>query len=278
MPNGRELVPTMKLETITPQVAVNYLTKNTHNRAVRQRHLEKLVHAMKNGQWQVVGDPIRFSKSGVLLDGQHRLSAVITSATPQKMYVIRGLPDESFSVIDQGKNRSGMDILHLAGYKNVAGLAAALALLYRVKVGALNFGTLYSVIPTAQDLVEMAGEHPGLETSVTYINGSRLKRMGSLSVYAFCHFLFSKIDQDKSTRFFDDLVSGENLTKENVVYHLRERLVREKKNVGLEWKKGMLLAMVIKAWNKYDTPCKGLRMLQPDEKFPLINGIEAVTL
>ncbi len=78
-----------------------------HNRRVKSRTLGKYIADMISGNWHNNYDPIRVSEEGYLLDGQHRLNAVIESNTTQEMFFIFGIPDEvadgvaMFEVIDQ---------------------------------------------------------------------------------------------------------------------------------------------------------------------------------
>ena len=46
---------------------------------------------MKCGRWTLNNDAITFDKSGVLTNGQHRLTAIIKSETSQEMAVMYGV-------------------------------------------------------------------------------------------------------------------------------------------------------------------------------------------
>ena len=65
-----------KIVDITPEMAREYLEKNSHNRRLSERSVRNLATAIKNGEWQVNGEAIKVDKEGNLLDGQHRLSAI----------------------------------------------------------------------------------------------------------------------------------------------------------------------------------------------------------
>jgi len=58
--------------TITPEIAIKMLSKNTSNRPLNQKHIAFLVRDIKAGRWKLNGDAIRFGENA-LLDGQHRL-------------------------------------------------------------------------------------------------------------------------------------------------------------------------------------------------------------
>ena len=82
---------TIRVETITPQLAEIYLGKNTHNRNIRKPVVGKYANDMENGFWNFDGAPIRFADDGTLLDGQHRLHAIIKSNKAIDLLVVRGL-------------------------------------------------------------------------------------------------------------------------------------------------------------------------------------------
>lgn len=104
-----------QVETITPKLAAEYLKRNTENyRNKRFRDIALYAEQMKAGRWELNGEPICFSESGKLLNGQHRLCAVIKADVPVKMLVVRDVSDE-VSVFDSGITRTIPQILNANG-------------------------------------------------------------------------------------------------------------------------------------------------------------------
>lgn len=100
------------VERITPEQAAKMLQKNIEgNRKLRPSVVKALANDIKTGDWKVTHQGLAISTSGVLLDGQHRLQAIIQSGVPADLAVIYGCPDESFDVIDSGLSRSVADRL-----------------------------------------------------------------------------------------------------------------------------------------------------------------------
>ena len=67
-----------KVQVITPELAEQYLTKNTNNyRSMSNSVVNAYATDMKTGNWKFNGDSIKFNKSGILVDGQHRLAAIM---------------------------------------------------------------------------------------------------------------------------------------------------------------------------------------------------------
>lgn len=115
---------TAKVETITPDIAKTMLGENVNNRRISHDNVNMFAREMRNGEWRFNGEAIKFSKDGRLLDGQHRLLAVIAADKPLTTLVIRGLEDETQQTMDSGKTRTLGDVLTLRGEKNSTQLAS----------------------------------------------------------------------------------------------------------------------------------------------------------
>lgn len=108
---------TSQVELITPAVARKYLEKNIdNNRHISERTVAVYANDMKNRNWRITHQGIAFNTDGKLVDGQHRLRAVIKADTPVKMMVTRGLETESMRNIDQNRPRTSADSLKIAGF------------------------------------------------------------------------------------------------------------------------------------------------------------------
>ena len=106
----------VKIETITPEIAQKILDEQNPN---NYRNLKPAVVAMyakdmKEGKWIKNGDCIRFDQNGVLLDGQHRLRAIVESGIPQDFVIVEDVPSEGVKTIDIGHKRSIEDYLKRA--------------------------------------------------------------------------------------------------------------------------------------------------------------------
>lgn len=99
---------------VSPEMATTWLEANTHNRPVLQTVVDMYSRDMKLNRWVLTHQGIAFDVSGRLVDGQHRLWAVIDSGVTVPMLVHRGLPMESQVAIDTGKTRASVDRLGLS--------------------------------------------------------------------------------------------------------------------------------------------------------------------
>jgi hypothetical protein len=105
--NGWEV----SIETITPQIARFYLENfNVDNRKMTRASVIGIRRLIDNGEFETTPQGIVFGESGRLLDGQTRLQAISESGITQVMQVHRGVKDELFKKLDQGRKRSFADI------------------------------------------------------------------------------------------------------------------------------------------------------------------------
>lgn len=98
---------TSRVETITPDFARKLLAHaNPMNRPLHRATVGLYARAIKQGEWRVTNEAIGVSAEGVLLDGHHRLNAVVEAGVSVQMLVTRGLNAESIFAINRGRART----------------------------------------------------------------------------------------------------------------------------------------------------------------------------
>ena len=107
----------MKCEvvSVTPEMARKWLDNNCINRAISHPRVEMYARDMEAGKWLLNGEPIVFNKDGNLVNGQHRLTAIIKSGITVKMLVIKGVENSDGVIYDRGRSRSTSDTLVMNG-------------------------------------------------------------------------------------------------------------------------------------------------------------------
>jgi hypothetical protein len=113
-----------KVQSVTPVKASEYLERNTANRPLSRRLVRDFAEAMRRGEWRVTHQGIAFDTEGALVDGQHRLAAVVEADLPVEMTVFTEVPVGAFDVLDTGKRRNAADVLAIEGEKSAVTLAA----------------------------------------------------------------------------------------------------------------------------------------------------------
>jgi hypothetical protein len=103
---------------------------------VRQRSLsdasvDKLARAMLRGEWVPTHQALALSvRDRFILDGQHRLWAILRSGIPCVLAVARNVLDEAFRAMDTGDNRTGATMLSMLGVPNPKRVVTALRAVY----------------------------------------------------------------------------------------------------------------------------------------------------
>jgi hypothetical protein len=115
------------IETITPDIASAILKGNTRNRTLRRGLVELYAAEMKAGRWLETHQGIAINCDGTLLDGQHRLAAIVESGVSQKMVVTRGVPSASQIAMDDHAKRSAADSIALDRGVHVDATTVAIA-------------------------------------------------------------------------------------------------------------------------------------------------------
>ena len=99
---------------VTPEMARTFLEKNSVNRPVNKIRVESYAQQMRCGQWVDNGESISFGRDGQLLNGQHRLYAVIKCNQPVRLNIRENVDDKSFSTYDCGMSRTVGQVFSMA--------------------------------------------------------------------------------------------------------------------------------------------------------------------
>lgn len=145
--------PAASIVYVTPEMAERWLGMNKVNRNIRNSRVAQFARDMQRGHWHLTGEAVKFGKSGNLLDGQHRLRAVIESGCTVPMFVVRGIDDDAQTVLDTGSARTAADNLGMQGYKN-AQLVASIA---RRRISLTGFNDV-----TNSEVFEYVEENPDI--------------------------------------------------------------------------------------------------------------------
>lgn len=94
-----------EIKIISPELAKTLLEANTHNRAVSNVRVDSMARNMAAGEWKLTPETISFGTDGVLLNGQHRLKAVVKSGVSVPFLIAYDADPACFPVIDQGSPR-----------------------------------------------------------------------------------------------------------------------------------------------------------------------------
>jgi hypothetical protein len=235
--------------TVTPGKASEWLSKNTHNRQLRETKVAKYVRDMRSGRWRY--NPllcIGIAADGTVVDGQHRLTACVQSGCSFETDVVFGASMEDQETVDIGATREAYDYLQLeevSSAKRIAALARLLVMHLDAGIG--NSGGAHD--PSKTEVLEFARTHAE-ELQASLIGSKELRRMAIPRVLDFCNFLFRQQHKKAAVQFMKDLQTGEMLSAKNPVYHLRKRLLLNQAS-RTKMHHRYMVALFFKAWIYY---------------------------
>ncbi|MGH3601565.1 MAG: hypothetical protein ACRDQH_15040 [Pseudonocardiaceae bacterium] len=195
---------------VDPDTAAQWLTRNRSNRGIRRSQVNKYAGDMTAGRWCLTGAPVQFALDGRLLDGQHRLMAIVQSGVAVPLYVVRGLPVEAQGYMDTGAKRTVADQLKLSGYENVSIVAAAARLALMWRTDRLNHSRNSMSDQEIRGFIE---ENPDLIDAASLAN--RVRHAGlNVPTGGLCAAIWAMIDKghdpDRIMEFF--MAAAENRT------------------------------------------------------------------
>jgi len=254
--------------TITPKMAEEMLKLNTCNRPVNQRTVDYYVKQIKEGKWRLNGECISFSNTNVLIDGQHRLLAIIKSGIAIQSDVRYGLEDDVFPTVNTGRIRQSSDACAIADIENYTHISAMVNFIINFTSGHIDQASRgYSHGSdkiTNETVVEFSKKNnKSLEESRVYGYSTKLND-GTLKakLLASLHYIFKRLKgaEDDANEFFGRVGDGVGLTKDSPIYVLRKLLQADNKNTKHKMNPNHRIALICKAWNIYRKKGKCTRL------------------
>jgi hypothetical protein len=262
-PPESRIQPTFVVERISPAKAGQYLEHNESNRKLSRTIVQTYAAEMQRGEWLMNAEAIKFDWNGRLVDGQHRLRAVIVSGRTLEFLVARNLDPCCFKTIDTGKIRNSADIMSLHGVAYPSAVATAYRLLWTY----ISRDKSKRRISNTQ-LIKFMGKHPDLALFAPEVM-KRPLYVGPVLVQGtqiFAFYVMSRISEQRARLFFQCL-ARERADAPQQVAALRHRLIQLGSEV-LPPTPTVKRAMLIHAWNHYIAERRIIRIPRTFERMP----------
>lgn len=252
---------------VTPDKAREILTKqNTRNRSIRQTQVKKIASDMLENRWKLTSQAISIDKNGVLIDGQHRLAAVVQSGQTVQMLFATDCEPDTFDVIDTGLGRTAADIVGLAGAKYGPLIAAGIktTTLYKEYPDRIWQNTMSA---THSRICQIYNEAPDFYNTIACLTDRIRKTCNRVNPTA--TFVLLNLANESGYKFediYDDffvkLASGENLQRGCPILCYRQALFNGLKPPLNKNLQQYSVACVVKCFNYYQTDVY-LRQFKP---------------
>lgn len=267
---GKHLRKDVRFMDISPVLARALLERNVRNRHKRPGDVDDWSNEMANGRWRETHQGVALARDGVILDGQHRLEAIVDSGVTINLLVVVGLDPEVFSVIDTGRKRNSADALGMVGETNLTQLAAITRACYDYDYMLAN-GRSTSRRRVHHDvlLAYRVGKEKALSDAAKFSQSVRNFGLKVNKTAAGTAFFLLKRDvdnQDLVDDFLEQVRTGENLKTTDPVYALRRYISKD-----ITPNKDRHLAVILKAWALY-VQGRGATTLswRTDEEMPAV--------
>lgn len=238
--------PISTVETVTPDIAGEWLATNTHNRHLRKTLVEAYARDMREGRWQFTGEPIKFATDGTLLDGQHRLHAVVRAEVDLPLLVVRGLSPAAQDAMDTGSRRTTADALSLRGEKNAVVMSALAKMI-------LTEGDRYQRTCSTGEVAAVIEADPMVRMVCNDILPGLRTPIATPAVLAYAYWRLDKVSTDGAATFFNALTSLVGLPSGSPILALHRRLSgadgRQKGRSRMYRQE--TLACIFMAWNAW---------------------------
>lgn len=278
---------TVRFEKIGPKRAQEILDTFNHlNRKISWSKVSYYADLMARGKYKCSPDAIAISdenpflKKPRLINCQHRLLGVVQSGTIQEFIIVEGMADDTFEIIDTGKNRTAGDVLSTFNITNPSQIAAMAKFILRFLDG--NIGdAIHRSSAGKQTISNSMVTEFVLKHHVSLVNSrefgySKLNKLVTKPSLASLHFIFKTIHKGKADGFITQLIEGAELKKTSPVFLLRQMLDDNKSRIINNLSDYDIQALIIKAWNAdFDgVVVEKLKFSRTSDNFPEIRGLK----
>jgi len=254
-----------EIRLITPAIAEEMLKKNTMNRFLRPMKLLDYIRQMNAGSWkEETGEAIKIAYDGSIIDGQHRLVALIKAGVSLNFLLITGLEKDIFTVIDSGAMRTAGDVFKIAGIENARNISAGVRRYFILKTEKTQFNTMRGISST--EALKLFNQRPKFWQSLYLMANSwysKSSRILTTSDFIGFYAFFWDIDNDDAFKFMSALGEGIDLSIGNPIRLLREKLMFSRANPKFSLIQSVKTALIIKTWNHFRNKSE-LRILKLD--------------
>lgn len=223
----------VSIEDIGPEKAAELLRNNTRNRTLRKGLVDQYARDMLAGRWLQTHQGIAINCDGTILDGQHRLHAIVQSGVTVRILVARGVPSNVQKEMDGGAIRTVSDVLTLDSGETVSASVVAIAKATTELCGGTRVMTRSEIGETVEQL----------RHAISFVDGylvPKQRGVTSAPVWAAVAVAWFYVQDLERLREFCDVLSGREIAAsdaDRAAVILREWLLRTGAKAGGQWRR-----------------------------------------
>lgn len=196
--------------TVSPEQAQQWLDGMPSQRRLRKAKVEQLRRQIVDGRWKVLPHGIVFDTEGKLIDGQHRMTALVQAGRPLPVRCTFNVDPGLFLQIDaDAAPKTIEDMLKHEGVP--AGLTTVISepirMLFREEIGMSPHEP--NSRPTNAEGLEVYRRHPRLVAAGELAQRCRLAPSRAMMAYVLYKGIL--VDETITRLFVDQLAGGEGL-------------------------------------------------------------------
>jgi hypothetical protein len=249
---------------ITPDMAKRLLAHNKVNRNLRTGKVNQYARDMEQGNWNLSNDAICIAPDGTLLNGQHRLNAVVKSGRTIAFLVIRNMPSDTMATMDSGAGRTPGDVFRFAGEKHASLVASTLKQLVLIDSGRIYQDSAVQAVSRSEQ-AEFLDGHPDVRESVAETSKVRVQIDAPPTSIAAAHWLIAQTNSLAFADLFFDKLAHRIGEPEGSAVHAVDNRLREVRRGRQRFEGRNYIYLFLKGWNYYaaDKSVSKLLMVPP---------------
>jgi hypothetical protein len=231
-------------EYIDRAIALTFKATSIGNRKLYEAKIQQLVRRIQDEKWNPAIALIQFDSDGHLINGFHRIEAIIRTDTRVLCLVVRGLAHDAVFQMDDGKLRNGADSLKFAGInprKRLDALSAAARAVYCFERKLTSQGS----VVFNEEIVRAVRKYPILESFVPEMDRSQFTRSG---VVMAALFWIRQIGTSEAENFTYQVLTGADIKVGDVIWLLREKFALHENKMFSSLRRADAVRLIFYAW------------------------------
>lgn len=234
-----------------------FLSCNTNNRKVNDGRVKMYAEDMRRGNWIANGEPIQFDTTGRMINGQHRLLALIMADYEDEFLVVTGVDPAAMLNLDGALTRTvgqNWTLIHNICQDDAKAISTLCKYAITYDKGlSISLGGGNPLRTNAEVDKYLKNNMQDILDSVAFVKSNVTSRTAILpkSDLSFLHYIFKKVDPFVADDFMTKMIKGTGLTDQDPIWMLRQIIDKSKKDRKQRLTPSEIIYTAIKAFNRY---------------------------